>query len=623
MNCNGDFYNFVNHDWLENNEIPKGHSRWGTFNEIDKQNKDKLLSLINDISETDEEGMKVKVLFEQYLNRKSKLSDVIGEVDSFLSEIRKFESKKELNKFICKEFNKCGISTPLMFSVDTDLDDSSINILHISSSGLGLPDRDYYFDKKHKNILNEYRKFMEKYLNKFGTFDYNNILLIEEKLAECSYTKVERRNPHLMNNKYDLDVIDSNFKKFYINDILSLLNLSPKSKINITNPKLIRRYYELWNCITIKNWIEFYSWIYLRNVGQLLCKETDKIIFNFYSGVLNGVYDMKPDEERALDFVDSQIGMILSKIYVKKYFPNEKRKMITDLVNSIKITFKKRLENNKWMSKETKLKALEKLEKMNFKIVCPNEGEWRNYNNLIISNNLSLIENVMNIKEFDEAYEFSYLNKPVDKTQWFMNPHDVNAYYSPNYNEIVFPAGILQGDFFGDNMVKNFGGIGVVIGHEITHGFDDEGRKFDCDGNLNNWFTDTDIKSFESKSIKLEKQFDNLSIEGMKLDGKLTLGENIADLGGVVISYNAMEEYMKDKDLTDEDRKTFFTSFAKIWKSKATSESTKLRASTDPHSPPIYRVNQILGNFKPFLDLYNITDNDDMYIDENQRADIW
>lgn len=623
MNCNEDFYNFVNREWLENNEIPKGHSRWGTFNEIDKQNKDKLLSLINDISETDEQGLKVKVLFEQYLNRKSKLSDVIGEVDSFLSEIRKFESKKELNKFICKEFYTRGISTPLMFSVDTDLDDSSINILHISSSGLGLPDRDYYFDKKHKNILIEYKKFMNIYLNKFGNFDYNNILLIEEKLAECSYTKVERRNPHLMNNKYDLDVIDCNFKKFYIKDILSLLNLSPKSKINITNPKLIRRYYEMWNCITIKNWIEFYSWIYLRNVGQLLCRETDKIIFNFYSGVLNGVYDMKPDEERALDFVDSQIGMILSKIYVKKYFPDEKRKMITDLVNSIKITFKKRLENNQWMSEETKLKALEKLEKMNFKIVSPNEGEWRNYNNLIIGNNLSLIENVINIKEFDEAYEFSYLNKPVDKTQWFMNPHDVNAYYSPNYNEIVFPAGILQGDFFGDNMVKNFGGIGVVIGHEITHGFDDEGRKFDCDGNLNNWFTDTDIKSFESKSIKLEKQFDNLSIEGMKLDGKLTLGENIADLGGVVISYNAMEEYMKDKDLTDEDRKTFFTSFAKIWKSKATSESIKLRAATDPHSPPIYRVNQILGNFKPFLDLYNISDNDDMYIDENQRADIW
>ena len=275
------------------------------------------------------------------------------------------------------------------------------------------------------------------------------------------------------------------------------------------------------------------------------------------------------------------------------------------------------------MAEATKLRALEKLEKMNFKIVSPNEGEWRNYNNLIISNNLSLIQNVMNMKEFEESYEFSYLNKPVDKTRWFMNPHDVNAYYSPNYNEIVFPAGILQGDFFGENMVKNFGGIGVVIGHEITHGFDDEGRKFDCDGNLNNWFTDSDIKSFESKSIKLEKQFDNLSIEGMRLNGKLTLGENIVDLGGVVISYNAMEEYMKDKDLTDEDRKTFFTSFAKIWKSKATSESIKLRVSTDPHSPPIYRVNQILGNFKPFIDLYNISEKDNMYIDENERAEIW
>lgn len=623
MSYNTDFYNYVNKEWLENNEIPTGYSRWGTFNEIDKENKDKLLSLINGISETDETGMKVKILYDQFLNRKSKLREVFDDVNGFLSKIIKFESKRELNKFICKKFNAYGISTPLMFSVDSDLDNSSLNILHISSSGLGLPDRDYYFDKKHKNILSEYKSFMENYLKLFGNFDYNNILLIEEKLAECSYTKVEKRNPHLMNNKYDLEVINCNFKNFYIKDILSILDLSPENQINITNPKLIRRYYEMWNCITIKNWIDFYSWIYLRNIGQLLCKETDKIIFNFYSGVLNGVYDMKPIEERALDFVDSQIGMILSKIYVKKYFPNEKRQMVTDLVNSIKFTFKNKLENNEWMSKKTKLKALEKLEKMNFKIVSPNDNEWRDYTNLVISDQSSLVKNTLNAQAFEEKYDNSYLNKPVDKSRWFMNPHDVNAYYSPNYNEIVFPAGILQGDFFGDNMVKNFGGIGVVIGHEITHGFDDEGRKFDSDGNLNNWFTDEDIKSFEKRATKLEKQFDSLSIEGMKLNGKLTLGENIADLGGVIISYNAMEEYMKDKDLTDNDRKTFFTSFAKIWKSKATPESTKLRVATDPHSPPIYRVNQILGNCKIFNDLYNIKETDDMYINEEDRADIW
>jgi putative endopeptidase len=261
---------------------------------------------------------------------------------------------------------------------------------------------------------------------------------------------------------------------------------------------------------------------------------------------------------------------------------------------------------------------------MNFKIVSPNDGEWRDYSTLVVSNDVSLLENVFSIRAFESEFEFSQLNKPVDRSLWFMNPHDVNAYYSPNYNEIVFPAGILQGDFFGDNMVKNFGGIGVVIGHEITHGFDDEGRKFDCDGNLVNWFTDDDVKRFESRSVKLERQFDKLSIEGLRLNGKLTLGENIADLGGVVISYNAMNDYMERKGgVSDEDRKNFFTSFAKVWKCKATPESTKLRVTTDPHSPPEYRVNQILGNFQPFLDLFEIEEEDDMYIREDNRAIIW
>lgn len=624
MSCKSNFYNYVNQEWLDSNEIPKGFNRWGTFNEIDKQNKDRLLQLLAEIEDSNVEGVKSKILFNQYMNKQSKLRNVLSEVTPFLEEIRKFTSKRELNRFICEKFIRFGMSSPLMFSVDSDLDDSSMNILHISCSGLGLPDRDYYFDRTHKNILSEYKNFMKRYLGLFGEFDYQNIYLIEEKLAECAFTKVEKRNPHLMNNKYDLDVIDCNFKDLEIKELLKMLNLNPEQQINITNPKLLRRYYEMWKCITIKNWIQYYSWLYLRNIGQVLCKETDKMIFNFYSGVMNGVYDMKPKNERALEFVDSKLGMVLSKEYVKKYFPDEKRALVVELVDSIKTKFRERLEMNEWMSDETKKQALVKLGKMNFKIVSPNEGEWRDYSSLVVSNDVSLLENVFSIRAFESDFEFSQLNKPVDRSLWFMNPHDVNAYYSPNYNEIVFPAGILQGDFFGENMVKNFGGIGVVIGHEITHGFDDEGRKFDCDGNLVNWFTDDDVKRFESRSVKLERQFDKLSIEGLRLNGKLTLGENIADLGGVVISYNAMNDYMEKKGgVSDEDRKNFFTSFAKVWKCKATPESTKLRVTTDPHSPPVYRVNQILGNFQPFLDLYEIGQEDDMYIREDDRAIIW
>lgn len=625
MDCKNDFYNCINQEWLNNTEIPKGYSSWGTFSEIDKDNKEKLINLIKNISKADSDGIKVKTLFEQFLNRPNKLNDVIDDVNIFLSEIKNINCKKDLNKFINKKFTSYGTPTPLMFNVKPDVDDSNKNILHISSGGLGLPDRDYYFDEKHTEILKEYKSFMKEYLQLFGNFDYENIFFIEKELATWTYTKAQKRDNHLINNKFTLNIINCNYKDFYITDTIASLNMfcDDNSSINIRNPTLIKNYYNMWKCIPIKNWKDFYSWIYLRNIGTILSKETDKIIFNFNNGVLYGVYDMKSDEERAFKFSESKLGMILSKEYVKKYFPDDKKNLIIDLVESIKISFRKKLELNKWMSKNTKVKALEKLEKMNFKIVSPNDGEWRNYSELIVSNDLSIIENYMNIKKFEYNYELSELNKPVDKKRWFMNPHEVNAYYDPNYNEIVFPAGILQGEFFGDNMIQNFGGIGFVIGHEITHGFDDEGRKFDSDGNLNNWFCSEDIKLFEERASKLKNQFDKLEIEGININGKLTLGENIADLGGVIISYEAMEEYMKDKVLSDEDKKMFFTSLAKILKYKATTEYIKLSVTTDPHSPHKYRVNQILGNFEPFLELYDISENDLMYIDNNERAYIW
>ena len=296
-----------------------------------------------------------------------------------------------------------------------------------------------------------------------------------------------------------------------------------------------------------------------------------------------------------------------------------------DLVNRIKNTFHKRLGENEWMSDSTKKEAFNKLDKMNFKIISPNDGEWRDYSKLELDYKLPLSKNISKINKYEFAFELSQLNNKVDKSLWFMNPHDVNAYYSPNYNEMVFPAGILQGDFFGDDMVNNFGAIGVVIGHELTHGFDDEGRKFDSDGNLRDWWSKEDKIKFDIQASKLEKQFDNLSIEGVKLNGKLTLGENLADLGGIVISYNALEDYVREtREFNDLDKSKFFKSFANIWKSKATPESTKVRVSTDPHAPPMYRVNQILRNFSHFINLYGISETDsDIYLSESDRVNIW
>ena len=313
-----DFYNYVNKDWIEQNEIPDGYNRWSTFNELDKLNQKKLKEIIES---TDNKN--IKILHNQYLHRNNDIN--LKYMNSFIKKIRSYDSKKDLLRFVWKKFVNESVGNPINISIDSDYDDSNINILHISGSGIGLPEKEYYFEKVHSDIRTKYKMFMKNYLNIFGNFDCDSIYLIEEKLAEYSYSNVEKRNPELMNNKFSLDVINCNFENLYFPNMFTYLNINPE-KINITNPTYLKKFNHLWDCITIRIWKDYFCWLYLKKYGIYISDNTEKLIFDFYGNELNGIKKMKSIDERMINMIDNNLGMELSKTYVQKYFNDKKKK---------------------------------------------------------------------------------------------------------------------------------------------------------------------------------------------------------------------------------------------------------------------------------------------------------
>jgi putative endopeptidase len=617
MSYKNNFYNYVNQNWLDNTTIPDEHQRWGVFNELNENNLEKLKSIMDNM-DSDYNFLKIKTLYEQFNNRSENLNlDIISD---FLNEINNIKTKTELNIFIWEYFTKLGLSIPVNLFIYSDFNNANRNILHIGSGGMGLPDKEYYLSDDNKDIRQDYKDFMRNYLSLFGDYNVENIYFIEESLAQVSYSNVEKRDPKLMNNSMDISKIKLLYPDIKIDEMLNYINIIPQ-EINIINPNFLNKFNDMWKSIPLKNWIQYFSWIFLRKMGIYFSLQTEQLIFDFYSKRLSGVKKMKDMWKRSIGVVEDNIGMLLSKLFIKKYFNEEKKQKIELLIKYIKLELRDRLVENKWMSDDTKNIALKKLSNMNFKIGYPDK--WINFDSMSINTIFTLVENIMNAKRFEFNFDLSQLYKEVDRTLWFMNPHEVNAYYSPSYNEIVFPAGILQEPFFGDNMIFNFGAIGMVIGHEITHAFDDQGRKYDDQGNLNDWWTEEDEVRFNKEASKMVKQFDELMIEGKSLNGKLTLGENIADLGGIIISFNAMLRYLKDNDIKEYNFEDFFYSYANIWKCKSRKEDTLRRVLTDHHSPPCYRVNQILSNFDSFYDIFKITTSDGMHISNNKRVRIW
>jgi len=614
------FYMWVNHDWIDNNPIPADHQRWSSFNVLDLENKMKIKNILE--QKHDNKFNALNILYNQGLDT-SRIND---EVYQYLQPIQNAQTIDDLLKVMVDYKLSNNLGGPVALYVFNDFDNANMNILHLYTSGLGLPDRDYYFDSSHMKEREEYTKFITTYTDLFNlNVKAEAIYKIEEFIAEYTFTKVQKRQPELQNNPRTLNEIITEYPSFkFLNYFFNQLNKTP-GKINLSNPNFFKKIDGLFNTEPLQNWKDYFMFKFLLSVNSYLSPKVEETYFNFYCKFLSGTPTMKPLWKRAVANTESQLGFLIGQKFVQDNFSEKAKKQALELVMYLKLYLKEEIIKLDWMGETTKIKALEKLNTMVVKIGYPDK--WREYKSEITINN-SYLKNNMNCNKDDNMFEFNKLYEKIDRTEWGMFPQEVNAYYSPSTNEIVFPAGILQAPFFSETYepALNFGGIGSVIGHEMTHGFDDQGSKFDAEGNLKNWWTENDFNNYRLKTNVIKQQYSEYTINNMKINGELTLGENIADIGGVAIALGAFKKYLEENGNYDNYElllQRFFINYSKIWRSNSRDEDMKIRILTDPHSPPIFRVNGVLKNINDFYKIFNLSTNSELYLPEELRAKIW
>ncbi len=633
FNCGDDFYNYVNYNWLTNTKIPDDYQRWGVFQIIQNFTVNKIKKILDQAhNSSNNDYKKLFVIYSQYFdyNKRSDPSNILF-LQNIFNKINSCVTHKELFNFMFDYELMINLSFPINIVIQSNLKNANEVILHLGSGGISLPDRDYYFLDSKENVRIKYKEFIKQYSELFGLLiDPDTIFNLEKKLAEKTYTRVQKRIPELSDNLSTWNNLIASAPNLEF--IKKIFEKSGKSadKINILNPGYIQFLNDFIPSYNLGNWKQYFCFKIMLTFSNCLSEQIEQTYFNFYNGVILGVDKMKPTWKRSIEFTEKLLGELLGKFYVENYFNSKSKAKATKIFKYIKKELAEILANNDWMEQQTKIKAIEKLNKMKIKIGYPDKYD-KDYNIIDISEKNSLLINSINIRSFNNNYKIKKLYKPVDRNQWFMNAHMVNAYYSPNLNEIVFPAGILQSPFFSleQDIAFNFGGFGSVIGHEITHGFDDQGSKYDADGNLNNWWTKQDLVKYYNRTDIVKKQYNEYEIQGEKINGELTLGENIADIGGVYISLKAFENYLKDhpeenvKKYGFTQKQLFFINYANIWKSKSRKEDTLQRLIMDPHSPPMFRVNGVLRNIDDFYAEFNIETTNSMYLKPELRAKIW
>ena len=614
-----DFNKFVNEKWMNKNKIPNNYTKWGTFEILHQENLKRLNKIIKSINKSDIKYYKLKQLYDSYMNY-NKLEKIdSNSIDKYINEVDYCNTKYDLWKLLAKNY-RFGILEIFSFYPNEDAKNSKLVVPYINTSGLGLPDRDYYFDKDKTEIRDKYLEYLESCWSLYYCKNkcLNHILELETKLAEKTYTKVQKRNPNKMYNKMSINELkqicnldwEQYFSIFIIRDIPYLI---------VDNKEFYKIFYCLWNKLDICIWKD---WMKCKIISRFSCCMSKRFYdnkFNFYNKFLSGQIESKPRWERAVALVDSNFGELLGQIYVKKYFPESSKVKMLDLVNNLKKELKYRLLKLDWMSDETKKKALKKYSFLKSKIGYPDK--WRDFSKIKFNGNNSLIDMIIKVSCFNFDYEMTRLFKPKDLTRWEMNPHTINAYFHPLKNEIVFPAAILQKPFFDPNAddALNYGGIGTIIGHEMTHSFDDMGSKFDHNGNLNNWWTKNDKNKFKAKAEYFVKEYNKLHVNSKNVNGQLTLGENLADHGGVKISFYALKRSLKKKNQIDKiinsetQNERFFKSWAIIWRSNIRPKEAINRLKIDVHSPNEWRINATLANIPEFHETYNVKPGDKMY----------
>ncbi len=633
-----DFYRYCNGGWMTANPLKDEYSRYGSFDIL----RDSSLSITKHILQYEladapagSDKEKARLLYEMAMDSATLNAQGAAPVLPLLARIDAIQDKNQLVQYLAESANE-GDDHLVITYVGADEKKSDTNILSIVQPSLIMGDQDYYADGADFARQQEaYRLYIANLFVLAGVPDEEAKNLaqqtydVEESLSKILYTKEEMRDSEYNYNKVDTTHLYSNFSFPYKAYFASRKGLEPGafSEVNISQYNFTKRFdswFQTTNLDAIKTLLKAYA---LEDAAPYLSDDFRQESFNFHGKVMSGAKEMKPRWKSAVSLVDNLLGEVVGRTYVEKHFPPAAKERMITMIDNLKETLSERIQSLAWMTEATKQKALEKLSTFTVKIGYPDK--WEDFSAVEVSKE-SLYAYIRNISRFGTNKNVADLHKPVDKARWLMNPQTVNAYYNPTTNEICFPAAILQPPFFNmdaDDAV-NYGAIGVVIGHEITHGFDDQGRQYDKDGNMTNWWTNEDAEQFKASSDKLADQYSNILVApGLKANGRLTLGENIADQGGLLISYQALMNTLKDKEVEPINGWTpaqrFFIAYGRIWGQNIRPEEIVRLTKIDPHSLGEYRVNQALKNIAPFYEAFNVKPGDPMYLAPEDRAVVW
>ena len=633
-----DFYDYACGGWMKANPIGDEYSRYGSFDALAENNKLQLKTLFEELAQSKQEqgsvGQKVRDLY--LLGMDSARRNREG-AQPVMADIAKIQNMKlaDLNDIITWE--QSNIGSPFFgCGVEADLMNSDINALYISQPGLGLPDRDYYIvaSKENQQIMVAYTNYLEKiftlvgYNKKAAKKAAKNIIALETKIAEWSMSREEQRDIAKMYNPVPYAQLCEEYNSIDWKSVFNSLNLNNIDTVIITQPKAMKQVNDIMHKLSLQEVKDYLVFNYISSASSYLSNDFTEANFEMYSKTLQGTKEMQPMWKRALNVPNGILGEAVGELYVAKYFANGSKEKMLKIVNNLKIALGEHIATLPWMSETTKINALVKLNSFTVKIGYPDK--WKDYSGITVDVNKSYWENVKNAIIFKSKEEYAKCGKQVDRDEWFMTPQTVNAYYNPTTNEICFPAGILQPPFFDVNAddASNYGAIGVVIGHEMTHGFDDQGRNFDQNGNMKDWWTEEDANRFKELTSILVKQYDSIIVLGDEhANGKFTLGENIADHGGLRVSYTAFKKTQQGRSEEKTDGFTpdqrFFLSYAGVWAGNIRDAEILRRTKTDPHSLGRWRVNAALKNIEPFFKAFNIKEGDPMFLAPAERVTIW
>ena len=637
-----DFYSYVNGSWMKNTEIPDDQVRWGGFNVLRKSTDANVLKILAKAKESgkyapETDQAKALAIFASELDTVARNEAGIEPLLTALAKIEAINSVADFQKVMTVE--AVAVAQPFLgVAAFSNPNNSAMNSAYITPGGLGLPERDFYTntDSKSIEIRGQYVDHITRMLQFLGDSEADSrsqaerILAFETRLAIPRLDKVARRDFRNFNNPRSIGQIQEMAPAIQWEQAFQDMGVTKKlDTLIVMQPTYMKEVQKILSEGDLKTWKTVMRWATLNNAAGMLSTEIDKANWDFYNKTLNGAKAMKPADERALRTVNGSVGEALGKLYVDEMFPPEAKAKAEKMIANVIEAYKDRINALDWMGDSTKIMAIEKLNKFTVKIGYPDK--WKDYSTMEVKAGNTYYDNMIAVGAWNLKDNLDDIDEPVDRTEWGMSPQTVNAYFNPFNNEIVFPAAILQPpfyDYLADEAV-NYGGIGAVIGHEISHAFDDSGSRFDANGNLVNWWTDSDLEQFTARGDALAEQYSSIEVlDSVFINGKFTLGENIGDLGGVLGAYDGLQRFYKENGrpedidgFTPEQR--FFMSWATVWRTKQRDEALRNQVKTDPHSPGRYRATEPLRNIDAFYETFDIKEGDAMYVAPENRVRIW